>query len=75
VLTAPADEIQQLLYGFSLLICLPDSLAHTPSAATGAVMRPATLTNYADAAGFTGAEPLKVTDTGFWTIHRLGMPT
>jgi 2-polyprenyl-3-methyl-5-hydroxy-6-metoxy-1,4-benzoquinol methylase len=75
VLTAPADEIQRLLYGFSLLICLPDSLAHTPSAATGAVMRPATLTNYADAAGFTGAEPLKVTDTGFWTIYRLGMPT
>jgi hypothetical protein len=38
-------------------------------------MRPATLTNDADAAGFTGAEPLTVTDTGFWTIYRLGMPT
>ncbi len=32
VLTARGDEIQRLLYGFSLLVCLPDSLSHPHSA-------------------------------------------
>jgi 2-polyprenyl-3-methyl-5-hydroxy-6-metoxy-1,4-benzoquinol methylase len=73
VFAAPADDIQRLLYGFSLLICLPDSLSHPRSAATGAVMRPDTLAAQAVAAGFTGAEPLDVTDTGFWRIYRLGL--
>lgn len=73
VLAAPADDIQRLLYGFSLLICLPDTLSHPGSAATGAVIRPDTLAAYAIAAGFAGAEPLDVSDTGFWRIYRLGL--
>jgi 2-polyprenyl-3-methyl-5-hydroxy-6-metoxy-1,4-benzoquinol methylase len=72
-LVAPADDIQRLLYGFSLLICLPDALSHPRSAATGAVMRPDTMAAYAIAAGFAGAEPLDVSDTGFWRIYRLGL--
>jgi hypothetical protein len=73
--TAPDDEVQRLLYGFSQLLCLPDSMSHAGSAATGSVMRPATLAGYASAAGFAGAEPLEVSDTGFWRCYRLPLGT
>lgn len=71
VFTAPGDEIQRLLYCFSLLVCLPDSLSHPGSAAVGTVMRPDTLAEFASSAGFTGVEPLDVSDTGIWRIYRL----
>ena len=70
VLTAPGDQLQRLFYGFSLLICLPDSLSHPHSVATGTVLRPSTLDGYARAAGFAGAEPLDV-DAGLWRFYRL----
>jgi SAM-dependent methyltransferase len=70
-LAAPGDEIQRVLYGFSLLICLPDSLSHPGSVGTGTVMRPSTLDGYARAAGFAGAVPRQVTDTGFWRVYQL----
>jgi SAM-dependent methyltransferase len=73
VFAPPGDEVQRLLYGFSLLICLPDSLSQAGSVGTGTVMRPETLAGYAAAAGFTGAEPLEVDDTGFWRFYRLGL--
>jgi hypothetical protein len=68
---APADDIDRIMYGFSLLICLPDGLAHRPSAATGTVMRPDTLRRYAVEAGFTDLETLPVKDFGFWRFYRL----
>ncbi|MFA1548148.1 class I SAM-dependent methyltransferase [Actinomadura chokoriensis] len=71
VLTAPGDEVQRLLYGFSLLVCLPDSLSHPHSAGVGTVMRPDTLASFASSAGYAGVESLDVTDTGFWRIYRL----
>jgi 2-polyprenyl-3-methyl-5-hydroxy-6-metoxy-1,4-benzoquinol methylase len=37
--TAPGDDLERLLYGFSLLICLPDSMSTSGSAATGTVLR------------------------------------
>jgi 2-polyprenyl-3-methyl-5-hydroxy-6-metoxy-1,4-benzoquinol methylase len=49
---APGDEVQRLLYGFSVLHCLPAGRTHEHSAATGTVMRPATLEGYATDAGF-----------------------
>jgi Methyltransferase domain len=70
-LDSPGDEIQRLLYGFSLLVCLPDSLSHPGSAGTGTVMRPATLDGYAKQAGFAAAVPRTVTDTGFWRFYEL----
>ena len=39
--TAPGDELERLMYGFSLLICLPDGMSSAPSVGTGTVMRPA----------------------------------
>ena len=48
------------MYGFSVLCCLPAGMADQPSAATGTVMRPATLRGYAEAAGFGGVEVLPI---------------
>nr|WP_062330748.1 class I SAM-dependent methyltransferase [Herbidospora sakaeratensis] len=65
------DDVERLMYGFSLLICLPDGRAHTPSAATGTVMRPGILRRYAREAGFTDVETLPIGDFGFWRFYRL----
>ncbi|KQQ94701.1 SAM-dependent methyltransferase [Leifsonia sp. Leaf325] len=58
--TAPGDETEQLMYGFSLLVCLPDGRSHTPSEATGTVMRRSTLESYAARAGFASVDVLPV---------------
>jgi hypothetical protein len=41
--TAPGDDVERLMYGYSLMCCLADGMAHQPSAGTGTVMRPSTL--------------------------------
>ena len=48
------DDLERMMYGFSLFVCLPDGLSSTPSVGTGTVMRPSTLRAYGEAAGFTG---------------------
>jgi 2-polyprenyl-3-methyl-5-hydroxy-6-metoxy-1,4-benzoquinol methylase len=54
---APTDNpVERLMYAASVLHCLPVGRTETPSAATGTVMRPATFTAYATAAGFNGVE-------------------
>jgi 2-polyprenyl-3-methyl-5-hydroxy-6-metoxy-1,4-benzoquinol methylase len=68
--TAPGDEVERLMYGYSLTCCLPDSMSSRPSVATGTVMRPATLEGYARAAGFTGIEVLPI-DHDFFRFYRL----
>lgn len=64
------NDIEWLLYGFSVLHCLPVGMVDTPSAATGTVMRPATLRRYARQAGFSDIEILPV-DAGFFYLYRL----
>lgn len=56
--TAPASDVERLFYGFSLLTCLPAAMTTRPTAATGTVIRPATLRQYASEAGFGGFERL-----------------
>lgn len=58
--TGDGDEVEQLLYGWSTLICLPDSLSHPGSAGTGTVMRPGTMLEYAVAAGFSAVEEVPI---------------
>ncbi|MFN8584434.1 MAG: methyltransferase domain-containing protein [Dehalococcoidia bacterium] len=67
---APADAVERLMYGYSILICLPDSMSHTPNAATGTVMRPSTLRTYALEAGFTEVETLPI-ENDFFRFYRL----
>jgi 2-polyprenyl-3-methyl-5-hydroxy-6-metoxy-1,4-benzoquinol methylase len=58
--TAPGDEVERAMYGYSLLMCLPDSMSTPGSVATGTVMRPATLERYARDAGFGGVSVLPI---------------
>jgi SAM-dependent methyltransferase len=67
---APADETEQLMYGWSITCCLPDGLAHTPSVGTGTVMRPDTLRRYAQEAGYADIEVLPI-DDAFFRFYRL----
>jgi 2-polyprenyl-3-methyl-5-hydroxy-6-metoxy-1,4-benzoquinol methylase len=61
----PADEADRRHYGWSLLMCLPSSMSEPGSAATGAVIRPATVRAYADAAGFVSTEVLPIESLAF----------
>lgn len=54
------DEIERIMYAYSLFLCLPDSMSTPGSAATGTVMRPATLERYAHAAGLGTVEVLPI---------------
>ncbi len=67
---APSDEIERLMYGFSVLHCLPVGMAEQPSAGTGTVMRPATLRRYAREAGFSEVEVLPI-ENDLWRFYRL----
>jgi 2-polyprenyl-3-methyl-5-hydroxy-6-metoxy-1,4-benzoquinol methylase len=68
---APGDDLERLMYGFSVVHCLAVGRAdHETPAATGTVMRPDTLRAYAEAAGFGGVETLPI-DNDFWRFYRL----
>jgi SAM-dependent methyltransferase len=58
--TAPGDEVERLMYTYSVLCCLPVGLADTPSAGTGTVMRVDTVRRYASEAGFADVEVLPI---------------
>jgi SAM-dependent methyltransferase len=68
--TAPGDATERLMYGWSILHCLPATLAEDPVEATGTVLRAPTLARWAAAAGFTGFEVLAI-DNPFWRFYRL----
>ena len=64
------DDIERLMYGFSILHCLPVGMADQPSVGTGTVMRADTLRAYAEQAGFRQVEILPI-DNVFWRFYRL----
>jgi SAM-dependent methyltransferase len=64
------DDVERLMYGFSLFTCLPDGLSQQPSAGTGTVMRPETLEAYARSAGFKSLEVLPI-ENDLWRFYRL----
>jgi SAM-dependent methyltransferase len=66
----PGDELEQYLYGFSLIMCLPDGLSAPNSVGTGTVMRPSKLQEYAQRAGFAAAEALDL-DNDFFRFYVL----
>jgi SAM-dependent methyltransferase len=72
--TAPGDQVERLMYGYSLMCCLPDGMAQQPSAATGTVMRPSALESYAADAGFARFEVLDIPDE-FFRFYRLVPPS
>jgi 2-polyprenyl-3-methyl-5-hydroxy-6-metoxy-1,4-benzoquinol methylase len=68
--TAPGDDLERMMYGWSISHCLPASLAEQPSAAIGTAIRPDTVFELAAAAGFGECEVLLV-DGGFFRLYRL----
>jgi 2-polyprenyl-3-methyl-5-hydroxy-6-metoxy-1,4-benzoquinol methylase len=66
----PGNEIEWMMYGWSILHCLPVGKAEAPSAETGTVMRPETLRQYARAAGFKRVEVLPI-ENFFFRFYRL----
>ena len=68
--TAPAPDRDRRAYGWSVVSCLPSAMGDPETAATGAVMRPATLARYARSAGFARTEALPV-ETEVWRFYRL----
>ncbi|SFS14832.1 Methyltransferase domain-containing protein [Microbacterium sp. cf046] len=69
--TAPGDDLERIMYAYSLFVCLPDSLSHRPSVGTGTVMRPETLRGYAREAGFADLEILPIEDFAFFRFYSL----
>ena len=69
--TAPGDLVEQVMYGYSTLVCLPDGLSSPPSVGTGTVMRRSTLTDYATRAGFAGVDVLPIEGFSFFRFYRL----
>jgi SAM-dependent methyltransferase len=68
--TAPGDPTERFMYGWSILHCLPATMAEDPVEATGTVLRAPTLTAWASSAGFPAVEVLDI-DNPFWRFYRL----
>jgi SAM-dependent methyltransferase len=70
VFTPQGNDVEWMMYGWSILHCLPVGMAEQPSVATGTVMRAGTLRRYAQEAGFSGVEVLPI-DNFFFRFYRL----
>ena len=68
--TAAGNDVEWMMYGWSILHCLPVGKAETPSAETGAVMRADTLRRYASEAGFRKVDTLPIENL-FFRFYRL----
>ena len=68
--TVPATPLDRFAYGWSVVSCLPGAMGDPQTAATGAVMRPSVLRQYALQAGFGEVEVLPI-HTDSWRFYRL----
>ena len=68
--TTPGDPVERFMYGWSILHCLPATLAERPVEATGTVLRASTVARWAAAVGFTGFDVLPI-DNPFWRFYRM----
>lgn len=66
----PGDEIERLMYGFSILHCLPVGRVGDHAAGTGTVMRAETLRGYAREAGFSAMAILPIAHD-LWRFYEL----
>ena len=68
--TAPGDEVERVMYGWSILHCLPVGRVEQPSAETGTAMRESTFRRYAEEAGFGSVDVVPI-EHDFWRFYRL----
>ena len=69
--TSPGDDLERIMYAFSIFICLPDGMSSSPSRGTGTVMRRDVLRGYAQEAGFEDVDVLPIEDFSFFRFYRL----
>ena len=70
VFSARGNDVEWMMYGWSVLHCLPVGKDDHHSAETGTVMRADTLKRFAEKAGFCEAEVLPI-DNFFFRFYRL----
>lgn len=70
VFTARGNDVEWMMYGWSILHCLPVGMVEEGAAGTGTVMRADTLREYAGAAGFSSVEILPI-EHFFFRFYRL----
>lgn len=68
--TSTGNDVEWMMYGWSVLHCLPVGMADEHSAGTGTVLRTGTLRRYAQEAGFSDVEVLPI-DNFFFRVYRL----
>jgi hypothetical protein len=68
--TAPGDEVERMMYGWSVTHCLPTQLVDQPSAALGTVLRSGTVRECASEARYAGVDVLPV-ENDFFRLYRL----
>jgi SAM-dependent methyltransferase len=68
--TTQGNDIEWMLYGWSILHCLPVGMTDDNAAGTGTVMRADTLRGYAREAGFSSVEILPI-ENFFFRFYRL----
>ena len=70
--TAPGDDVERLIYGFSVLHCLPVGLvAQAPSAGTGTAMRPAHARRVRARRRLHATSRSSPIENDFWRFYRL----
>jgi 2-polyprenyl-3-methyl-5-hydroxy-6-metoxy-1,4-benzoquinol methylase len=69
---APGDDIERLMYGWSIVHCLPVAMAEQPSDAIGTVIRADTVKAAATQAGFARIDVLPF-ESEFFRFYRLGI--
>ncbi|MEV0565007.1 hypothetical protein [Dactylosporangium sp. NPDC050588] len=69
--TAPAGEIERLQYAFSVLHCLPATMAEDPVEAAGTALRAPTVARWAAQAGLS-CTVLPI-EHDFWRFYRLSV--
>jgi 2-polyprenyl-3-methyl-5-hydroxy-6-metoxy-1,4-benzoquinol methylase len=67
---APGDDLERMMYGWSITHCLPAAMTERPSAAIGTVIREDTVRDLARQAGLESVDVLDV-DGGFFRLYEL----
>jgi hypothetical protein len=62
--------MERLMYGWSIVHCLPVALSDSPSAGIGTVIRSETVRQLGAVAGFTTVDVVPV-NAGFFRVYRL----
>jgi len=68
--TAPGDDVERMMYGWSVVHCLPVSMIEQPSEAIGTAIRPEIVQRCARDAGFARCEVLSI-DNPLFRFYRL----